>query len=649
MKIIYTFFLIFLIASQIYSQAKTDSLRTYNLGEVIVTSQQSNIIKSSSVLDVHLNAIESVNGTDISKVIGYEPGVFVSTSSKNESKIYLRGFDQREISVFIDGIPIYQPYDGLVDLSNIPINTIEKITITKGMPSLLYGANSMGGTINLISKVNERMFAVDINLESGFAKKGSVGLNGTIDKIFYSLNGTFSKSDGFDLPKTFSAARNENGGERKNSQFENRGGMLKLGVNDLLNFDLVYTLMLIDNEKGIPTDIYTSKPRYWRFNDWKKTVNNLMFGTIVGNDFVIKGNLFYEQFKNVLDSYDDATFTTQTKPYAFRSTYDDHSLGINLTSSVNTRPIGLTRLSFSYRKDVHKEEGNFNQGFKDYEADNFSLAAEQDLQIGSDLCVIAGAGLNLLKPVYANGGALRSSTSIFNGNLGINFSPDEKISIHANLASKSRFPTLKEFYSETAGRYVSNQNLNPEQSVNAEAGISYVYNKQNNIGMTFFYSAIKNLIQEVPVGGGLKQFQNIGKAVFAGLELTADYQLENFKIDFNYTYLSAKNRSDNAATDILEYRPEHLLTLIPSYTFEFGLNLGGEISYTGKEYGVNLDTSAFVPMPDYLRLNFRASQKIFKNYALYLRVNNILDKYYESDYGYPQPGREFIFGIKINW
>ena len=205
MKTIYSLLFVFIITPQIYSQVKTDSLKTYNLGEVIVTSQQSNIIKSSSVFDVRLDGNESLSGTDLSKALADKPGVFVSTSSKNESKIYLRGFDQREISVFIDGVPVYQPYDGLVDLSNLPINAIEKITVSKGMPSLLYGANSMGGTINLVSKTNSRPLAADVNLEYGFGNKESVGLNGAIDKVFYSLNGTFSKSSGFDLPKSFTS------------------------------------------------------------------------------------------------------------------------------------------------------------------------------------------------------------------------------------------------------------------------------------------------------------------------------------------------------------------------------------------------------------------------------------------------------------
>jgi iron complex outermembrane receptor protein len=581
--------------------------------------------------------------------MAFEPGVFVSTSSKNEAKIYLRGFDQRDISVFIDGVPVYQPYDGLVDLSNLPVNAIQKITVSKGMPSLLYGANSMGGTINLISKTESRPFSVDANLEHGFADKASAGFNGSSDKLFYSLNGTFSKSNGFELPRNFPATRNENGGSRDNSRFENRGAMAKLGIRDIFNFDLAYTLMLVDNEKGIPADAYTARPRYWRFAEWKKTINNLMFGTASGSDFTIKGNLFLENFKNILDSFDDASFTTQKKPYAFRSTYDDHTLGLNLTSSFSIQSTGLTSVSFSYKKDVHKEEGNFNEGFKKYEADNFSLAAEQDLKIGGGIFMIAGGGFNFLNPVSSNGNALRSSASVFNANFGISYSPEDRVALHANLAAKSRFPTLKEFYSETQGRNVSNPDLVPEQSVNTEAGVSFRYYRENIFMLNFFYSGVKSMIQEVSLPGGLRQYQNIGKVVMAGLEFSTDYQYENFKIDLNYTYLYAKNRTENSATDKLEYRPEHSASLTAQYLFEFGLSLNAEIFYIGKEYGINLDNGAIVSMPDYQLLNFRAAQKIFGNYQFYIRVNNIFDKRYESEYGYPQPGREFLFGLKFNW
>ena len=649
MKFLYSlslsFFVFFTISS---AQDNRDSLKTYNLGEVIVTSQRSNIIKSSSVFDVPLDKIESLNGTDISKVLITEAGTYISTNSKNETKIYMRGFDQRDISIFIDGVPVYQPYDGMVDLSNLPVNTIEKITVSKGMPSLLYGANAMGGTINLISKKSNSPFAADIDLEAGTANKGALGFNGAIKNFNYSLNGTWSQSDGFKLPKSFPGTKNENGGVRENSQYTNRGGMLKLGLDDFYNFNLAYTLMLVDNEKGIPVDIYTARPRYWRFSEWKKTVNNLMFASNLSDIFAVRGNLFYESFFNVLDSYDDATFTTQKKPFAFRSTYDDHTAGANLTASADLSHAGLTRLSFSYKKDVHKEEGNFNEGFKKYEADNFSLSAEQDLRLAENIFMIAGAGFNFLNPVYSNGNPLRSSNSIFNGNLGINFNPDEIISLHANLAMKSRFPTLKEFYSETKGKYVSNPDLEPEQSLNMETGAAIKYFNQNNLGLTIFYSSVKNLIQEAPVAGGLKQFQNIGKAVLSGIELTADYKSENFKIDFNYTYLYAKNKSDNAFTDALAYRPEQTASLVPEYIFDFGLTAGGELIYIGKKYGTNLDMSTLVSMPDFILLNLRLSQKIFGHYTIYARVNNVFDKYCETEYGFPQAGRELIFGVRIN-
>ncbi|MDZ7767548.1 MAG: hypothetical protein U5K00_24545 [Melioribacteraceae bacterium] len=42
--------------------------------------------------------------------------------------------------------------------------------------------------------------------------------------------------------------KTEDGGRRNNSDYENLGGVLKVGVNDFYNFNLAYSLMIVENE-----------------------------------------------------------------------------------------------------------------------------------------------------------------------------------------------------------------------------------------------------------------------------------------------------------------------------------------------------------------------------------------------------------------
>ena len=637
--------LFFAITIVIHAQ---DSLKHYNLGEVVVTSEKNNLVKSSSVIDIHKNMINQTDGYDITDAIKYYPGMYITTTSKNESKIYMRGYDQRQVTVFLDGVPIYEPYSGLVDLSNLPKNSFKKITVSKGMPSLAYGANSMGGTINFITK--DRMEEnVSLNIESGAHHSTSAAVNGAIGKLFYQVNAGYSKSNGFQLVETKSNFVNEDGGTRNNSDYENVGGMLKLGVNDFHNIDLAYSLMIVNNEKGVPTDVYTSRPRYWRYTEWNKSINNLMFSSGIGSAFRVKGNVYYETYKNVLDSYDDETFSTQDMKYAFHSTYDDHSFGVNLLGDLDAVDFGITRLSFSWRKDVHKEEGNFNQGFSSYEASLLSSGLEQDVNLTDKLSAVLGAGFDLLTPIYADGNDLRESSSSINAFAGLSYKVNEDLAIHINASKKSRFPTLKEFYSETAGRDVANPDLDIEQSINSELGFNLNISSHSVINGNLFYSSINDLIQLVFLGEGLRQFQNIGKAEMKGAELGLQYISENLNVNFGYTYLSAKNISDDSQSDILEYRPEHVFTLIPSYKFDFGTKLNAEIVFVGNKYGVDSDSREFVKMDNYIVTNVKVSQSLFGNYQLFFRVNNLTDRYYETEYGFPQPGREVFFGVSCEW
>jgi iron complex outermembrane receptor protein len=625
-----------------------DTLKNYNLGEVVVTSEKSNLIKSSSVFDIRLDAIEETDGNDITSAIKFYPGMYVTTSSKNEARIYMRGYDQRQVAVFLDGVPIYEPYTGLVDLSNMPKSAFEKITISKGMPSLAYGSNSMGGTINFITKQHLDQ-NINFNIETGSAHTTSLNLNGGYGNLFYNVNAAYSKSNGFELSEVKDNFMNEDGSRRDNSDYENLGGMFKLGYNNFNNINLAYSLIVVNNEKGVPTDVYTSRPRYWRYSEWKKTINNLMFNTDFGTSVRIKGNVYYENYKNVLNSYDDNSFTTQNRKYAFRSTYDDHSYGLNLLSNIDAGLPGITNVSLSWRMDVHKEEGNMNQGFSKYEASVFSSGLEQDINISQNIAAVAGVGYDLLTPIFSDGNDLPSNTNSINAFAGISYKVNNATALHINASKKNRFPTLKEFYSSTIGRDVANPDLKNEQSFNTELGINYNLNQTITLNSNVFYSSIDDLIQVVFLQGGLRQLQNISKAEMKGVELGLRISENNFNMNFGYTYLSAKNTADNASSDILEYRPEHVITAVPAYQLGFGTSIRAELFFFGNKYGVDADTRDFVKMDNYLLANLKLSHTFFDDYTLYLRINNLTDIYYETEYGFPQPGRELFFGLSCEW
>lgn len=118
MKIKITVFLLFpfIAMSQQKKQIQVDSVKTSNvfeLGEVIITNH-----KNKDTLNrITSKTMEAQNKMEVSKALNLLPGVTLTASGpRNESMVSVRGFDLRQVPVYMDGIPVYVPYDGYVDL-----------------------------------------------------------------------------------------------------------------------------------------------------------------------------------------------------------------------------------------------------------------------------------------------------------------------------------------------------------------------------------------------------------------------------------------------------------------------------------------------------------------------------------------------------
>ena len=136
----------------------------FYLGEIVVEGKAETITKVATVDSVDKEKIELTTSLNVSDALNTAPGVTISVGTKNEKNINIRGFSQRYISVFYDGIPISIPNDGYVDTGKLPTGNISKITITKGISSVLYGPNTMGGVVNIVSKKPSMLLKETIRL-----------------------------------------------------------------------------------------------------------------------------------------------------------------------------------------------------------------------------------------------------------------------------------------------------------------------------------------------------------------------------------------------------------------------------------------------------------------------------------------------------
>lgn len=132
------------------------------LGEVTVTTatktEKSIDGVTASVVVITEEEIEKMGAESLKDVISntsgltIQYGTFPSASSKSKSSISIRGMSANGTLFLLDGRRLAGEVKNPYDLDRIPASSIERIEIVKGPMSSLYGADAVGGVINIITK-----------------------------------------------------------------------------------------------------------------------------------------------------------------------------------------------------------------------------------------------------------------------------------------------------------------------------------------------------------------------------------------------------------------------------------------------------------------------------------------------------------------
>ena len=131
--------------------AQEESSPTFALGEVLVvgTEDAGGDGTAAQVTGVQADRRGRANVADAAALA---PGVTLTRiGGRNEAAAIVRGFDTRQVPLFIDGIPVYVPYDGNVDMGRFDTFGMSELSISKGYSPVVYGPNTLGGAINVVS------------------------------------------------------------------------------------------------------------------------------------------------------------------------------------------------------------------------------------------------------------------------------------------------------------------------------------------------------------------------------------------------------------------------------------------------------------------------------------------------------------------
>jgi outer membrane receptor for ferrienterochelin and colicins len=139
------------ISQHILAQDSTSK----SLEEIIVTGQLKPQSLKNSVYQVKVineQRIKLSGATTIQQVLNNQLGFRFSTDNITGTDVRLNAVSGRNVKILLDGVPLLDRFDERVSLSQIDINTIERIEIVDGPMSVSFGSDAMAGVINIITK-----------------------------------------------------------------------------------------------------------------------------------------------------------------------------------------------------------------------------------------------------------------------------------------------------------------------------------------------------------------------------------------------------------------------------------------------------------------------------------------------------------------
>jgi Outer membrane cobalamin receptor protein len=542
------------------------------------------------------------------------PGLFVTSrgvtgygvSSGAAGGISLRGFGagSGRTLVLIDGHPQYMSIYGHAVADEYLADLAERVEVTRGAASVLYGSNAMGGAINIITRRPD-FLGNRINVK---LMGGSYGtFRGNVTEQY--SNGRFSLVANFGHDRTT--------GHRDNSAFRSTSGMLKaaydLSSEWRLSGDFNVVRAYSENPGTVDRPMFEGTADITRMMSWLSLENHY--------DRTDGGiNFYYNAGKHIIN--DGYAAGGKPQPYLFNST--DYQGGFNIFQAVRPWEGGTLTAGV----DLKLYGGNaYRNPTTEIYADHKKLHEEAGYLLAQQL----------LGPVTLEAGIRAEHHSLY----GMEWIPQAGVSVlawpGASLklsASKGfRTPNLRELYMYA----VANENLEPERAWSYDfTWTQHLLDGRINTELSFFYTKGSNII-EVNVVDGKRANRNVGAFENKGVEFSADFlATDQLKFNANYSYLNMGTVYTGA--------PVHKAYVSATWTpGRFSANLG----LMGIK-DLYLSTGDNAVKSSYADLKARLAYRIADWITVFVRGENLLNRKYETMLGFPEPGITVFGGVSIS-
>jgi len=545
-------------------------------------------------LDELLRGVQGIN-------IARQGGIGQPTS------LYMRGGESDHVLWLIDGVRIGSVSAGIPAIQDLPIDSIERIEIVRGVRSSLYGPDAMGGVVQIFTR-RDAGAAQTLRLTGGSngSRQAALGLGAAANGWSVDLQASLLETDGTNacLGLPFPPGGGCFTSEPDRDGYENHSANLRIGYR---------------SESGSTAEAFLQRAEADVAFDGSFLNRSDLLNQVAG--FKAR-HVWSEGWRSTLTlgrSWDESTSFSPAGDYtsAFDSRRDSATFQTDLETAAGTLIFGADWLLDRVASDVGFDvESRFNRAwFAQYTAGTdrwqwgVSGRSDDNEQFGSHQT----------------------------GTISLGYRPAPGWQWYASSGTAFKAPSFNELYYPG----FSNPDLQPEKSRNVELGV-----KRREAWGRWSVSLYRNQVDDlVAYDVAIFRPNNIASALLQGAEGQVDWSVGAFRVSHSLSWLQAEDRSAgfNRGRE-LPRRPNwsgKTSTHWQSGDWSFGTG----VYWMGRRYD---DLANSRELGSVITVDLTSEWRASSSLVMQLRVANAFDRRYETATLYPALGREVLLSVRYS-
>ena len=593
-----------------------------DINVISATKTLQNINSTTSNIEViTAQEIEERHYTTVTQALNSLSGInFTSNGGLGTSTaIYMRGMASKRLLVLINGVR-QNDITGLsgADFSNLIVTDIAQIEVIKGAQSGIWGADASAGVINIITKKAKKGFHSTLSSEFGEFKSSDLGatLSYGAENYYVKLNAKKIKTDGFSaqVPHGDDVTKYEDDG------YENTTISFDAGLIIDANNKIELSHSIVDAESEFDGGAMKDSPEEKANNSSYDSTSKSKFSRVDYHNKNALGDI------NLYASNSD--FSREFPAYG--SNYDGEVREYGVNGKVEYRDEDFILVGADYKNFAH--DNAIDREYKNRAV--FITNSNTFNKKGKSKTILTQS---LRRDIYT---AFDSKTTGKIGVKRVHHNIDD-FTTSFNYGTAYNVPTLNNLYDPYSG----NRELNAENTKSWDVSAEWKGAK-----ITYFKTKVEDMIDYVSIYGDDGSwlggaYDNIkGTSKIKGVEVGYQTNIgEDFLISTSYTDLDATNEKGKT----LARRPNKTLKLGVDYYGVENLHLALHGEYIGERF--SRDDEQGQQTGRYTVANFSTNYQIYPKLSVYGKIDNIMDKNYQTVDGYSTSPRAVYFGMKLDY